>query len=60
MHEVQPLLGQIARVVSAAIVRTRPKMKASTPSVRRSEHANFESNAAQALGQMRSCAQWKT
>ncbi|WP_027945473.1 arginine--tRNA ligase [Amycolatopsis taiwanensis] len=48
-HEVQPLLGQVATIVSAAINRARPELAGADPVVRRSEHADFQSNAALAL-----------
>ncbi|MEU6263031.1 arginine--tRNA ligase [Saccharopolyspora shandongensis] len=48
-HEVPPLLGQIANAVSAAIDRTRPDLSGADPVVRRSDHADFQSNAALAL-----------
>ncbi|NEE01087.1 arginine--tRNA ligase [Phytoactinopolyspora halotolerans] len=48
-HEVPPLLGQIAHAVSGAIDRARPELAGAAPVVRRSEHADFQSNAALAL-----------
>src|SRR5262249_15790855 len=48
-HEVLPLLGQVANAVSEAINRARPELAGSDPVVRRSEHADFQSNAALAL-----------
>ncbi|WP_406236793.1 arginine--tRNA ligase [Nocardia sp. NBC_01009] len=46
---VLPLLGQVAAVVAEAISRTRPDMTGADPVVRRSVHADFQSNAALAL-----------
>jgi len=48
-HEVQPLLGQVADAVSGAIGRARPELGGADPVVRRSEHADFQANAALAL-----------
>ncbi|WP_051425714.1 arginine--tRNA ligase [Jiangella gansuensis] len=48
-HEVPPLLGHVATAVSAAIDRARPDLAGADPVVRRSEHADFQSNAALAL-----------
>ncbi|MCP2259849.1 arginyl-tRNA synthetase [Streptoalloteichus tenebrarius] len=48
-HEVLPLLGQVANAVSGAINRARPELAGSDPVVRRSEHSDFQSNAALAL-----------
>ncbi|TVT60869.1 arginine--tRNA ligase [Amycolatopsis rhizosphaerae] len=48
-HVVLPLLGQVADAVSEAIERARPELAGSDPVVRRSEHADFQSNAALAL-----------
>ena len=48
-HEVTPLLGQVATAVSAAIARVHPELAGADPVVRRSEHADFQSNAALAL-----------
>jgi arginyl-tRNA synthetase len=48
-HEVLPLLGQVAAVVSEAINRARPDLAGADPVVRRSEHADFQANAALAL-----------
>lgn len=45
-HEVLPLLGQVANAVSEAINRARPELTGADPVVRRSEHADFQSNAA--------------
>lgn len=44
-----PLLVQVAEAVSAAIARARPELAGADPVVRRSEHADFQSNAAPAL-----------
>ncbi|WP_073484378.1 arginine--tRNA ligase [Streptoalloteichus hindustanus] len=48
-HEVLPLLDQIGHVVSEAITRARPELAGSDPVVRRSDRADFQSNAALAL-----------
>ena len=48
-HEVLPLLGQVATAVSEAIDRARPDLAGADPVVRRSEHADFQANAALAL-----------
>ncbi|WP_337662197.1 arginine--tRNA ligase [Actinoalloteichus sp. AHMU CJ021] len=48
-HEVLPLLGQVADSVSQAIAHARPELAGADPLVRRSEHADFQSNAALAL-----------
>jgi arginyl-tRNA synthetase len=48
-HEVPPLLGQVAGDVSQAIGRARPELAGADPVVRRSEHADFQVNAALAL-----------
>ncbi|WP_298182873.1 arginine--tRNA ligase [Saccharomonospora sp.] len=48
-HEVLPLLGQVADSVSQAIAHARPELAGADPVVRRSEHADFQSNAALAL-----------
>lgn len=48
-NEVLPLLGQVADRVSQAITDARPELAGSDPVVRRSEHADFQSNAALAL-----------
>ncbi len=48
-HEVLPLLGQVADAVSGAIGRARPELAGADPVVRRSEHADFQANAALAL-----------
>jgi arginyl-tRNA synthetase len=49
-YEVRSLTGQIEAAVSDAIGRTLPDLAGSDPVVRRSEHADFQSNAALALG----------
>ena len=46
---VSPLLDQVALAVSDAIANTRPELAGADPVVRRSEHADFQSNAALAL-----------
>ncbi|MGW4771013.1 arginine--tRNA ligase [Nocardia sp. NPDC004278] len=46
---VLPLLGQAVAVVSAAIGRVRPEVAGADPVVRRSERADFQSNAALAV-----------
>ncbi|WP_449224295.1 arginine--tRNA ligase [Amycolatopsis pigmentata] len=46
---VPSLLGRIAGAVSGAIGRARPELAGADPLVRRSEHADFQSNAALAL-----------
>ncbi|MFI7002094.1 arginine--tRNA ligase [Nocardia sp. NPDC050175] len=46
---VVPLLDHVADAVSEAISRTRPEMAGADPVVRRSTHADFQSNAALAL-----------
>ncbi len=48
-HEVLPLLGQVADSVSQAIDDARPELAGADPVVRRSDHADFQSNAALAL-----------
>lgn len=48
-HEVLPLLGQVADSVSQAIDDARPELAGADSVVRRSEHADFQSNAALAL-----------
>src|SRR5690606_20644948 len=48
-HEVRPLLGQVADSVSQAIAHAYPELSGADPLVRRSEHADFQSNAALAL-----------
>ncbi|WP_343063720.1 arginine--tRNA ligase [Haloechinothrix aidingensis] len=44
-----PLLGQVADSVSRAIAHVHPELAGADPVVRRSEHADFQSNAALAL-----------
>ncbi|MDQ3789570.1 MAG: arginine--tRNA ligase [Actinomycetota bacterium] len=46
---VSSLLDQVAEAVSDAIARARPELAGADPVVRRSEHADFQSNAALAL-----------
>jgi len=48
-HEVRPLLGRVADSVSQAIAHAYPELAGADPLVRRSEHADFQSNAALAL-----------
>ncbi|WP_240759919.1 arginine--tRNA ligase, partial [Phytoactinopolyspora endophytica] len=48
-HAVVPLLSQIASDVSEAIGRIRPDLVGADPVVRRSDHADFQSNAALSL-----------
>jgi arginyl-tRNA synthetase len=48
-HEVLPLLGRVEAAVSEAIQRAHPELAGVDPVVRRSEHADFQSNAALAL-----------
>ncbi|TCJ94497.1 arginine--tRNA ligase [Nocardia alba] len=43
---ILPLLGRVAAAVSEAIVRVRPEMADADPVVRRSDRADFQSNAA--------------
>ncbi|MCA2210561.1 arginine--tRNA ligase [Nocardia sp. NEAU-G4] len=43
---VVPLLGRVAAAVSEAIVRVRPEVTDADPVVRRSDRADFQSNAA--------------
>ncbi|MFI8973151.1 arginine--tRNA ligase [Nocardia asteroides] len=43
---VVPLLGRVAAAVSEAIARVRPEMADADPVVRRSDRADFQSNAA--------------
>ncbi|WP_169813587.1 arginine--tRNA ligase [Nocardia lijiangensis] len=43
---VVPLLGRVAAAVSEAIARVRPETADADPVVRRSDHADFQSNAA--------------
>jgi arginyl-tRNA synthetase len=48
-HEVRSLIGQVELAVSGAIDRALPDLAGADPVVRRSEHADFQSNAALAL-----------
>lgn len=48
-HEVLPLVDQVAASVSQAIAHVHPELAGADPVVRRSEHADFQSNAALAL-----------
>ena len=48
-HEVRSLISQVEAAVSGAIDRTLPELTGADPVVRRSEHADFQSNAALAL-----------
>ncbi|WP_109510447.1 arginine--tRNA ligase [Nocardioides speluncae] len=48
-HDVLPLLDQTSAAVSDAIRRARPELAEADPVVRRSEHADFQANAALAL-----------
>jgi len=48
-HEVPALIGQVEAAVSGAIEGLRPELRGADPVVRRSEHADFQSNAALAL-----------
>jgi arginyl-tRNA synthetase len=48
-HEVRSLTGQVEAAVSRAIDRVVPEMAGTDPVIRRSEHADFQSNAALAL-----------
>ncbi|MEU4742328.1 arginine--tRNA ligase [Actinosynnema sp. NPDC023658] len=45
-HEVPSLLGRVAATMSGAIGRVREDLAGADPVVRRSEHADFQSNAA--------------
>jgi arginyl-tRNA synthetase len=45
-HEVRSLAGQLENAVSGAIAKVLPDVGAADPVVRRSEHADFQSNAA--------------
>jgi arginyl-tRNA synthetase len=47
-HEVSSLLDRVAGAVSEAITATRPELAGADPVVRRSERADFQSNAAMA------------
>lgn len=48
-HEVRSLIGLVEVAVSGAIDRALPELAGADPVVRRSEHADFQSNAALAL-----------
>jgi arginyl-tRNA synthetase len=48
-HEVRSLISQVEAAVSGAIDRALPDLAGADPIVRRSEHADFQSNAALAL-----------
>ncbi|RCW42862.1 arginyl-tRNA synthetase [Halopolyspora algeriensis] len=48
-NQVLPLLGQVADTISQAIAAAHPELAGSDPVVRRSDHADFQSNAALAL-----------
>jgi arginyl-tRNA synthetase len=48
-HEVRSLIGQVEVAVRDAIDRALPELAGADPVVRRSEHADFQSNAALAL-----------
>src|SRR2546421_5805493 len=48
-HEVPSLIRLVEVAVSGAITRTVPEVSGADPVVRRSEHADFQSNAALAL-----------
>jgi arginyl-tRNA synthetase len=48
-HEVRSLIGLVEDAVSTAIDRVRPELTGADPVVRRSEHADFQSNAILAL-----------
>lgn len=45
-QDVRPLLDQVADAISGALESVRPELRGSDPVVRRSEHADFQSNAA--------------
>lgn len=49
MRELRSLIGQVEDAVSGAIGRALPDLAGADPVVRRSEHADFQSNAALAL-----------
>jgi arginyl-tRNA synthetase len=49
-HGVRSLIGQVEAAVSGAIDRVLPEQAGADPVVRRSEHADFQSNAVLALG----------
>ncbi len=48
-HEVRSLIGQVEVAVRDSIDRVLPELAGADPVVRRSEHADFQSNAALAL-----------
>ncbi|MGH3772580.1 MAG: arginine--tRNA ligase [Pseudonocardiaceae bacterium] len=48
-HEVRSLISQVEAAVSGALGRALPEWAGADPVVRRSEHADFQSNAALAL-----------
>ncbi len=48
-HEVRSLTGQVEAAVSGVIDRLLPELAGADPVVRRSEHADFQSNAVLAL-----------
>jgi arginyl-tRNA synthetase len=48
-HEVGSLAGQVEAAVSGAVDRALPDLAGADPGVRRSEHADFQSNVALAL-----------
>ncbi|MDQ4103079.1 MAG: arginine--tRNA ligase [Actinomycetota bacterium] len=48
-HEVRSLIGQVEAAVSSVIDRVLPELAGADPVVRRSEHADFQSNAVLAL-----------
>jgi arginyl-tRNA synthetase len=48
-HEVSSLISQVEAAVSDAIGRVMPELAGADPVVRRSEHADFQSNAALTL-----------
>ena len=51
-HQVPSLIRQVEAAASAAIERARPELSRADPLIRRSEHADFQSNAALALAKM--------
>ncbi|MGH3720005.1 MAG: hypothetical protein ACRDRI_14425 [Pseudonocardiaceae bacterium] len=48
-HEVRSLISQVEAAVSGALGRALPEWAGANPVVRRSEHADFQSNSALAL-----------
>ncbi|MGH3785133.1 MAG: arginine--tRNA ligase [Pseudonocardiaceae bacterium] len=48
-HEVRSLIGQLEAAVAGVIDRVLPELAGADPVVRRSEHADFQSNAVLAL-----------